>query len=51
DVNANVGFKYSARLTAFARANNITNNAYQKWLNYPVQGFQVILGANYKFDF
>ncbi|MDI6047465.1 TonB-dependent receptor [Flavobacterium yafengii] len=51
DVNANVGFKYSDRLTAFARANNITNNAYQKWLNYPVQGFQVILGVNYKFDF
>ena len=51
DVNANVGFKYSDRFTAFARANNITNNAYQKWLNYPVQGFQVILGVNYKFDF
>ena len=51
DVNANVGFKYSDRLTAFARANNITNNAYQKWLNYPVQGFQLVLGANYKFDF
>ncbi|MGZ9734031.1 TonB-dependent receptor [Flavobacterium sp. GNP002] len=51
DVNANVGFKYSDRLTAFASANNITNNAYQKWLNYPVQGFQVILGVNYKFDF
>ena len=51
DVNANVGYKYSDRLTAFARANNITNNAYQKWLNYPVQGFQMVLGANYKFDF
>ena len=51
DVNANVGYKYSDRLTAFARANNITNNAYQKWLNYPVQGFQLVLGANYKFDF
>ena len=51
DVNANVGFKYSDRLTAFARANNITNNAYQKWQNYPVQGFQVMLGVNYKFDF
>ncbi|MFV8346845.1 TonB-dependent receptor [Flavobacterium sp. ZB4P13] len=51
DVNANVGFKYSDRLTAFARANNITNKAYEKWLNYQVQGFQVILGVNYKFDF
>ena len=51
DVNANVGFKYSDRLTAFLRANNIANQAYQKWLDYPVQGFQVVLGANYKFDF
>jgi outer membrane receptor protein involved in Fe transport len=51
DVNAHLGFKYSDRLTAFLRANNITNKAYQKWLDYPVQGFQVVLGANYKFDF
>ena len=51
DINANVGYNYSDRLTAFIRANNIANNGYQKWLNYPVQSFQVILGANYKFDF
>ena len=51
DANANVGFKYSDRLTAFAKANNILNNSYQKWQNFPVQGFQVILGVNYKFDF
>jgi hypothetical protein len=51
DLNAHVGFKYSERLTAFLRANNMTNNAYEKWLNYPVQGFQVVIGANYKFDF
>jgi outer membrane receptor protein involved in Fe transport len=51
DVNAHVGFKYNDRLSAFLRANNIANQAYQKWLNYPVQGFQVVLGANYKFDF
>lgn len=51
DVNAHLGFKYNDRLTAFFKANNITNKAYQKWLDYPVQGFQVILGVNYKFDF
>ena len=51
DVNAHVGFKYSERLNVFLRANNITNKAYQKWLDYPVQGFQVVLGVNYKFDF
>ncbi len=51
DVNAHLGFRYSDRLTAFLRANNITNKAYEKWLNYQVQGLQVVLGANYKFDF
>lgn len=51
DVNAHLGFKYSERLTAFIKANNIANQSYQKWYNYPVQGFQVVLGASYKFDF
>ena len=51
DINANVGYNYSDRLTAFVRANNIANNGYQKWLNYPVQSFQLVLGANYRFDF
>jgi hypothetical protein len=51
DVNAHIGFKHSDRLTAYLKANNITNQNYQKWLNYPVQGLQVVLGANYKFDF
>ena len=51
DLNAHVGYKHSERLTGFLKANNILNQAYQRWLNYPVQGFQVVLGANYKFDF
>jgi outer membrane receptor protein involved in Fe transport len=51
DANAHLGFKYSDRLTGFLRLNNLGNQAYQKWLNYPVQSFQVMLGANYKFDF
>jgi len=51
DANAHVGFKYSERLTAWLRLNNIANQAYEKWLNYPVQSFQVMLGASYKFDF
>ena len=51
DLNAHVGYKHSDRLTGFLKANNILNQAYQKWMNYPVQGFQVVLGANYKFDF
>lgn len=51
DLNANIRYKHNERFTAFLKANNILNNDYQKWLNYPVQGFQVMLGGNYKFDF
>lgn len=51
DANLNLGYKYNERLTAFLKANNIANQAYEKWLNYPVQQFQLMLGASYKFDF
>lgn len=51
DANLNVGYKHSERLTGFLKLNNIGNQGYQRWLNFPVQGFQVVLGANYKFDF
>jgi hypothetical protein len=51
DLNAHVGFKYNARLTAFLKGNNLANQQYNRWANFPVQGIQVLLGANYKFDF
>lgn len=51
DANAHLGYKFSDRLTFFLKLNNIGNQAYEKWLNYPVQGFQILGGANYKFDF
>lgn len=51
DVNSHVGYKYNSQLTGFLKLNNMTNKSYQKWMNYPVQGFQVLVGVNYKFDF
>lgn len=51
DLNANVVYKYSDRLTFFLKGNNIANQNYQRWINYPVQGVQGLFGANYKFDF
>ncbi|HEU4497669.1 MAG TPA: TonB-dependent receptor [Flavobacterium sp.] len=51
DLNAHVGYKYNDRLTAFIKGNNLAGQNYQKWLNYPVQGIQVLFGASYKFDF
>lgn len=51
DLNAHVGYKYNERLTAFLKGNNLANQQYNRWANYPVQGIQVLIGASYKFDF
>lgn len=51
DLNLHVGYKFSDRLTFFLKGNNLANQDYEKWLNYPVQGLQVLGGASYKFDF
>ncbi|GAA4022891.1 TonB-dependent receptor [Flavobacterium cheonhonense] len=51
DLNAHIGYKHSERLTFFLKGNNLANQDYQRWLNFPVQGLQVLGGANYKFDF
>ena len=51
DANAHMGYRLSDQLSIFVKAANIANNNYQRWANYPVQGFQVLGGATYKFDF
>lgn len=51
DANAHVGYKINDRLSVYVKANNIANQLYEKWLNYPVQGIQLLGGATYQFDF
>jgi hypothetical protein len=51
DANAHIGYRISDRLSAFGRVNNIFGTNYERWLNYPVQGIQALVGATYKFDF
>ena len=51
DLNSHIGYKHNERLTFFLKGNNLANQNYQRWINYPVQGVQVLLGGNYKFDF
>jgi len=51
DLNAHVGYKHNERLTGFLKVNNIIGENYERWMNYPVQGIQVLLGASYKFNF
>ena len=51
DANAHVGYRINDRWSVYAKANNIANQDYNRWLNYPVQGIQFLAGATYKFDF
>ena len=51
DANAHVGYRVSDFLSVYAKANNIANQDYQRWSNFPVQGLQLLAGATYQFDF
>lgn len=50
DANVNLGYRVDDRLSIFAKGSNLLSDNYEKWLNYPVQGIQGLLGATYKFD-
>ncbi len=50
DANVHFGYRVNNRLSIFAKGSNLLGDTYQKWLNYPVQGIQGLLGATYKFD-
>lgn len=51
DLNIDTTYELTPRWSAFLKLNNILGKNYQRWMDYPVQGFQVSAGALYKFDF
>lgn len=51
DANAHLGYKINDQLSVYAKANNIVDKQYERWLNYPVQGIQLMAGATFQFDF
>ena len=51
DLNANLGYRFNDRLSIFAKGHNLLGDNYEKWVDYPVLGLQVMAGATYKFDF
>ena len=51
DANAHLGYKINDQFSVYAKANNIADQDYQRYLNFPVQGIQFLAGATYKFDF
>jgi outer membrane receptor protein involved in Fe transport len=51
DANVHVGYNINSQLSVFGKVNNLLNNNYQNWANFPVQGIQALAGATYRFDF
>jgi outer membrane receptor protein involved in Fe transport len=49
--DANIGFeyRYNKRISMFLNFNNVAAQRYKRWYNYPVQGFQAMLGATFRF--
>jgi len=50
DVNVGMNYKFNSRFGLFLNIYNLTDKRYEKWLNFPTQGIQILGGANYKFD-
>lgn len=51
DLNAHVGYRINDQFTVYLKGNNLLNQDYERYLNFPVQGLQVVAGATYQFDF
>jgi hypothetical protein len=49
DLSFHIKYNYNNNLQAFIRLNNVLNNNYLLWQNYPSTGFNFLAGANYKF--
>jgi hypothetical protein len=49
DLNLNVEYRYTKKLSAFIQFNNMISSPYQKWQDYPTQRFGVLGGLTYSF--
>lgn len=49
DLNVKADYRFSPKFSAFLEVNNILAKKYQRYLYYPVQGFNVLGGITYTF--
>jgi hypothetical protein len=49
DLNVKLDYLLSDRFALFLRGENLLNNQYRLFLNYPVRGLQVLVGGTYNF--
>lgn len=49
DIDLHFEYRYNTRISVFLDLNNLAHNRYNRWLNYPVYGFQVMGGCTFRF--
>lgn len=49
DLQLNLDYAISSRLSVFATGSNILNRSNARWMNYPVRGIQGVGGLSFKF--
>lgn len=50
DINLRTDYTFFKHWTAFVSAHNLLNKNYEKLTNYPIQGFQILVGVKYQFN-
>jgi hypothetical protein len=49
DINFGIDYRYNKNFSAFLQLNNIANNRYERFLAYPVYGFNILGGFTFTF--
>ncbi len=49
DLNLGLDYRYTKNVSLFVQLNNLTNNQYERWVNLPVYGFNVLGGLTVSF--
>jgi outer membrane receptor for ferric coprogen and ferric-rhodotorulic acid len=49
DLNLGAEYQINKQFSAFLKLNNLLNDGYIKWYNYPVQKFNVLAGVGFSF--
>ena len=49
DLNLGLDYRYTKNISLFINLNNLANNQYERWVNLPVYGFNVLAGLTVTF--
>jgi outer membrane receptor protein involved in Fe transport len=49
DLNLRGDYRFSENLSIFALGNNLLGRKYERFLNYPMKGINVLAGVTYDF--